>query len=149
MRKIELSWSEVEIAAGVGMRRQIESLRSALPDKHGYEGEGWNIHIEGAAGELVVAKALGRYWDGSVGTFKRGGDVGNIQVRTRSKITYDLIVRDDDKDDDWFVLVLGKIPTFYIAGYIQGVNAKNKDWLQTYGNRPPAYFVPQPVLIQL
>lgn len=142
-QEIILTWAEVEIAARVGLERQIASMRNSLRDKHGYEGSGWNIHIEGAAGEMALAKMLDRYWDGSVGAFKKGGDVGKIQVRTRSQPDYDLIVRDDDADDSWFVLVLGRIPHFTVVGYIKGADAKLPEFLQDYGGRPPAYFVPQ------
>jgi len=129
------------------MRRQIEALRQHRPDRHGFDGEdGWTIHIEGAAGEMAVAKLRNRYWNGSVNTFKTGGDVGAVQVRTRSKAHYDLIVRDDDRNDDAFFLVIGSIPVFDVVGWIKGRDAKRPEWLQTYGERPPAYFVPQSAL---
>lgn len=146
MFEVELSWAEVEMAAHVGARRQIDSLRRGLPDKHGYEGSGWDNHVEGAMGEITVAKALGRYWNGSIGTFKSGGDVGKIQVRCRSKLDYDLIIRTDDRDADWFVLVLGRCPRYWVVGYISGAEAKQEQWLQNHGGRPPAYFVPQSAL---
>lgn len=146
MIEIELTWAEIEMAAGVGIRRQIDALRRGLPDKHGYEGDGWSNHIEGAMGEICVAKALGRYWNGSIGTFKQGGDVGQIQVRTRSKLDYDLIIRPDDRDFDWFVLVLGSCPRYWVVGYMQGREAKQAEWLKEHGGRPPAFFVPQGAL---
>mgnify|MGYP006300474069 CR=1 FL=1 len=78
-----------------------------------------------------------------MGTFKTGGDVGEIQVRTRSRHDYELLIRPQDRDEDTFVLLTGVAPSFRAHGWIQGQDAKKKEWLQTYGGRPPAYFVPQ------
>jgi len=143
--KIKLTRYDTFCAATVGAKRQAESLYKKLPDKHGFDGaDGWTIHIEGAAGELAVAKALNLFWDGTVNTFKRGGDIGDkLQVRTRSKDYYDLLIRQNDKDEDIFVLVVGQIPNFKVVGWMRGVDAKQEKYSQTYGNRPSAYFVPQ------
>ncbi len=147
LMKILLAQHEIEMAAQVGLRRQLEALQRNLPDRHGYNGrDGWTVHIEGAAGELAVAKTLGRFWNGSVNTFHNGGDVGKIQVRTRSKDDYDLIVREDDRDGDYFVLVTGCIPSFEVRGWILGTDAKRPEWLQTHGGREAAYFVPAAAL---
>lgn len=155
--KVTLDWSELELAAAVGLRRQISSMRDQREDKHGFSGPGWTIHIEGACGELAVAKALGRYWNGSVDNF-RGPDIpdqevraafGRIQIRTRSNAYYDLIVRPDDADQDVFILVTGRAPEFEVHGWIRGREAKQEMWLRTYGDRPPAYFVPQAALRRL
>jgi len=141
--KVTLAWYELYMAATVGVKRQLEALKDARPDRHGYEGNGWNVHVEGAAGELAAAKALDRFWSGSINTFKSDGDVGAIQIRTRSKAYYELIVRSDDADNDRFVLVTGTAPHYNVVGWITGRDAKRDEWLQTYGNRPAAYFVPQ------
>lgn len=131
-------------AAQVGIRRHIEAVTSGRPDRHGFDGStGWQIHCEGACGELALAKAMNKHWSGSVNTFSSGGDVGRVQVRTRSKHDYELLVRDKDSDDDKFVLVTGTAPTYHIHGWIAGVDAKRVEWRQTHGNRPGAYFVPQ------
>lgn len=137
------------MAAGVGLERQLRALTDKRPDRHGFvpkEEAGWCLHIEGACGEAAVAKALNRFWDGSVDSFKSGGDVGGIQVRTRSRHDYELIVRADDRDTDVFVLVTGRAPTFRVVGYILGRDAKRPEFLQRHGNRPGAYFVPYSVL---
>lgn len=139
---VTLTQFELWLAATVGMRRQVEALRKGLPEQHGHTGSGWNEHIEGACGELVVAKALDRYWNGSVNTFRAGGDVGAIQVRTRSRAEYELIVRPNDDDAAVFVLVTGAAPRYTIHGWIRGADAKRPAWRRAYGGRPPAFFVP-------
>jgi len=141
--RIRLAWYEVFMAATVGIKRQVEALKEQRPDRHGFKGLGWDVHVEGAVGELAAAKAMNRFWSGSINTFKDGGDVGTIQVRTRSKEHYELIVRQDDADEDCFVLVVGTAPNYDVKGWILGRDAKQEQWSQTHGNRPAAFFVPQ------
>ena len=141
---IKLNYLEVHLASQIGMMRQEISLQKGLKDSHGFDGEnGWSIHIEGAGGEMAVAKYANTYWMGSVNTFKKINDVGKVEVRTRSRDYYDLLIRNDDKNEDVFVLVVGKIPDFKIVGWLKGKDAKKPEWLKTYANREAAYFVPQ------
>jgi len=144
MHQVELTWYEILFAATVGIRRNVAAMSKRLPDRYGFNSEtGWQVHIEGACGEMAFAKCSGLYWSASINTFKNGGDVGNIQVRTRSRADYDLIVRPDERDDDKFVLVTGTAPSYQVVGWIRGGDAKRETWKQTYGNRPPAFFVPK------
>lgn len=107
------------------------------------------MHVEGALGELAVAKALGMYWSGSINGF-RAPDVGqSIQVRTRSRHDYDLIVRDSDADEAAFVLVTGSAPEYHVRGWMRGALAKRDEYRQEHGGRPPAYFVPAAHLLSL
>lgn len=143
--RVTLTWNEAAMAADVGRRRQLESLRSGLRDKHGYEGDGWGNHIEGAMGEIALAKHLGVYWDGSINTFK-ANDLPGLQVRTRSRPTYELIIRKDDSPDERFVLVTGRCPNYTIQGWIAGRDGMQEQWLAAHGGRAPAYFVPHSAL---
>jgi hypothetical protein len=141
---VTLDPTEIFYAGMVGVQRQVEALRFGSADAHGYSGEHpWQVHVEGALGECAFAKASGQYWGRTVNTFKVGGDVGRLQVRTRSKSHYDLLIREDDRDDDWFVLVTGQAPTYVIRGGCFGRFAKQEKYRQAYGAREPAYFVPQ------
>ncbi len=146
MMKIHLASYETMMAVSIGGRRQIAAIYKGLKDQHGYEGSGWEVHINAAGGEIAGAKAMDRYWSGSVNTFRCGGDVGEIQIKTRSAHHYDLLVRPQDRDDDIFVLVTGVIPDFRVHGWLRGRDAKKPEWLKTHGERPPAYFAPQFVL---
>lgn len=130
MIAVQLSPEEMAIASIVGGFRQAESLRSNRRDAHGMpdDHDGLACHILGAAGEMAVAKVLGRYWAGDVCTFKRPDVGANVQVRTRSRETYDLIVRDDDADEDWFVLVTGNGSKLNVHGFIRGADAKRPEW---------------------
>jgi hypothetical protein len=95
---------------------------------------------------MAYAKARQRYWGAPVNTYKEGGDVGDVQIRTRSRHSYELIVRKDDRDEDFFVLVTGRIPNFRVWGWIQAKHAKRPEWSQTHGNREAAFFVPHTAL---
>lgn len=143
MISVTLNADEIQMACFIAAKRHTEAIVKGLRDKHGFNGDGFSIHAEGVFGEIVFAKAVNRFWAGSINTFKNGGDVGLIQVRTRSKSDYDLIVRDDDRDTDYFVLVRGSIPSYQVIGYILGRNAKKDCFRKSYGGRAPAFFVPE------
>ena len=150
-RLIEITLKDYELvqAATTGGLRNIGAI------KRGYEsniaGKEWQAHIEGACGELAVAKAMGRYWGGSINTFKHGGDIDSTgwEVRTRSDHNHDLIVRDTDPDGRVFILVTGRSPTFRVHGWIESGDAKREEWLQDHGGHGPAYFVPKEHLLKL
>lgn len=144
--RVNLEWFEVSRAALVGVSRNVEALRKGCVNRMPVNDE-WSIHILGALGECAFAKATNRYWNGSVNTFKAGGDVGdNIQIRTRSRHSYDLIVRDGDKDGDVFVLVTGGPHEFTIHGWMPAAEAKQQKFRANYGGYGDAYFVPQSAL---
>lgn|SRR5262245_13193766 len=146
MTTITLTWSEVRIAALVGCQRHVEALSRQLQNRQRADDDGWRIHIEGAAGEMAAARALGMYWPMTVNTFRSAGDVGRIEVRTRSRADYQLIIRDDDRDQAPFVLVRGQIPTFDVVGWTYGGHGKRPEWLRAYGGREAAYFIPDAAL---
>lgn len=131
------------MAANVGVTRRVVSLKNGLKSKLAdMEPNFWAYEIEGAVAELVVAKTLDRYWDGSVNRFKSDGDIGKmIQVRHTREHHHRLIVRPDDADDKPFVLVTGCNLVYRVPGWILGRDAKRAEWREAPVNRPPAYFV--------
>jgi hypothetical protein len=140
---VKLTSQEIGSGVRIGGLRHYFAIAQDKKDAYGYDGEhGWQLNIEGALGELAVAKFLNIYWDGSVNTWK-ANDLQGIQVRTRSKNYYDLIVRDNDNDDAIYILAIGKNGVYNVMGWINGIDAKKEEWKQTYGDRPSAYFVPQ------
>lgn len=145
MIDVNLEWYELQMAWDVGLRRFIESERSGKKSR--FNGTlNYTAHLEGAAAELAFAKATGRYWSGSVNTFKDGGDVGAIQVRMRMKHELPLYVRPTDRPDDIFVLVRGNQGSYRIVGWIMGAEAQNEDYKRKYTGWSPTYFVPDTVL---
>lgn len=145
---VTLTTEELLMCSTIATHRHIESVIAGRKDRHGAASaeNRLGLHFEGACGEQALCKALDRHWPGSVNSFK-GADVGrNVQVRTRSKHDWELIVRSDDSDLDWFILVTGTAPSYRIHGYIQGRAAKRPEWIRDHGGHGPAYFVPQAAL---
>lgn len=143
---MRLEWYELSRAALVGVSRHVEALRLGCQRRVGSSDE-WSVHVLGACGECAFAKATGRYWSGGVSTFKSAADVGeSIEIRTRSNHHYDLIVRDDDRDESAFVLVTGGPQEFYVGGWIYGADAKRPEFRANHGNHGAAYFVPHHAL---
>lgn len=144
--EVILSSAEIGTGVRIGGLRQHQALIKGKKEAHGYNGkDGWQIHIEGALGEIAAAKYLGVYWDMSVNTWKTE-DLKGIHIRTRSEHNYDLIIRPNDTEDAIYVLVTGRYGQYRVRGWIEGSQTKNPKWLQTHGGRNPAFFVPQKVL---
>ena len=143
-----ISPDEFSLCVQVANARQVSSIKKKGKDSVNRKNnwvEELDKHIIGCIGELAVAKVLGVTWTGSVDTFKTESDLsGNIQVRHRSNPNFDLIVRDNDKDDDAFVLSRGLPPgAIEIVGWIFGKDAKKEKWLKDYGNyNRKAHFIP-------
>lgn len=145
--RVTLTWSEAMQAALVGVMRQIQNLKAARRDSYGADVmtlDGWGIHIEGAGGEMAVAKVRDRFW-GGVGVF-RGADVAGLQVRTGARPTHRLIIHPEDLDAAVFVLVTGRLPTYTVKGWILGADAKRPEWWEDPTGSRPAFFVPQAAL---
>jgi len=144
IRIIELTMNQaqVEHAAPVGFRRQIESMKDGRHHRHGFDGENeWEFHIQSACAECATAAALNRHWPAGVNTFKQPDVTPDIQVRWRSDPSYDLLVRPDDNPEEKFVLVYGRCPKFQIIGWEIGKDAMQDRHKANHGDRPTAYFV--------
>jgi hypothetical protein len=141
--QIALTREEMLIAAIAGVTRRIESTYSNRKDSAGYsDANGWDVDIEGAAAEMALSKYLKRYWGGDCNTFKKN-DVSDLQVRSTALQNGSLIIRPEDKETDYFVLVVGRAPQFRVAGYISGKDARKDEWWRSPNGRPGAWFVPQ------
>jgi hypothetical protein len=149
MIAVTLTDYELVQAATTGMLRQVSAIKREY--NSAIKGKEWQAHIEGACGEVAVAKAMGRYWGGSVNTFKSGGDLDGTgwEVRTRSEHDYDLIVRDDDPDDRVFILVTGIAPDYQVRGWMKAADAKRQEWRKDYGGHGAAFFVPSECLREM
>lgn len=149
MIHVTLNSYELAQAGTTGLLRNIAALKRGYKNKN--ENANWQNHVEGACGEVAVAKLLGKYWGGSINTFKEGGDLDSTgwEVRTRSSHQYDLIIRKDDADDRVFILVTGNAPNYQVHGWILAADGKRPKWLKDYGGHGEAYFVPKDALRRL
>jgi hypothetical protein len=94
---------------------------------------------------MAFAKWAGMYWAGNLGNLG-ADDVGAVQVRTRSRHDYDLILHPSDPDERAFVLVTGVAPEFHIVGWIWGREGKRPEYWDDPARGRPAFFVPQRAL---
>lgn len=109
------------------------------------EGEGsFELHWIGCVGEKATAIYTGLYWDGSISDLG-AVDVGAmVQVRTRTKAYYELMLHPDDADRLPFVLVLiHKLPVVILRGWVFGSEGKQDRFWGEYVKDRPAFFVPQ------
>ena len=114
------------MAANVGLARRLDSIHKSLNRyKHASKSE-WSYDIDGACAELAVAKAMGVYWSGHVGSFKEP-DVANIHVRSTAHKDGCLIIRDNDPEDYVYILVITECPNYTIVGGISGKKAKQRE----------------------
>jgi hypothetical protein len=146
--RVRLTWTEILVAAQVGCMRNVQSLRSEWTPAAGVGLENtWTLNIEGACGEMALAKHQGIYWTATIGD-NRADDVGPYQVRTNtSRRLDDMILRDRDRADRNYVSVLSFLPVFVICGWISGKEGKQECWKRDgSAGRPPCYFVPRGAL---
>ena len=138
---VSLSASEMMSAALAGVMRQVENCVRSRPPRFGAGiANDWQLHIEGCLGEYALAKFLGVFWPGK-GKL-RAADVGDMDVRTRSRDNYELILHESDPDDRVFWLVCGSNGKYAVKGWITGQDGKRREfWKDPAGGRP-AYFVP-------
>jgi len=146
---IELIMTESELMIGstVAALRRIQNLTGKVRDRHGAESErGWQYDIDGAFGEMAVARWRNVYWDGTVGTISAPADVGlDWQVRSTPWHNGCLLVHDTDKDDQPFILVHSSPPRMTILGWLFGAEAKERgQWGDKHPDRPNSYGTGRP-----
>lgn len=139
---VTLTELECLVGAFNGCSRRVESL---FKRREGRKLADWEKDIDGACAEIAVSKAIGRRIGSPIGTF-HAPDVGTIQVRHTKLESGCLIHRREDSERRPFVLVVGEIPTYTIVGWLYGKECRKTEWLKTYNNREPAWFVPQQAL---
>ena len=140
--KIILTPTEIMTAATIGVMRQCKAIQKGLKDAHGLkDADSWEINIEGALGECVVAKYKNVYWQGcgNVGDC----DVDDFDVRTTKRGDGRLILHRSDADERVYWLVTGSGGIYHVRGWIQGYHGKAAKYWTDPGTGRPAYFIPQ------
>lgn len=144
---IRLNSTELMVAAYLGSGRNVYAMNRLTPGA-GQRHADWAADIEGAAGELAVAKALGIFWLPQIGDYKAEGDVGPYQVRCNmSRRLDDTILRPGDKPDAVYIGVLSLLPDVDVMGWIWGRDGMSEQYLRDGApGRPPCFFVPRAAL---
>ena len=131
-----------------GMRRQrVNEARGLRGRNKGvWKGDkALEIHLLGAAGEVAVASYLGLKGHLFKETeAKRGSDdLPGIDVKTRSKASYDLIVQKREDPKKKFVLVTIENQQTLLWGWCYGHEASQKHFWADPARGRPAFFVPK------
>ena len=134
-----------------GMRRQGTNEAQGLRGRNGGAWKGskaLDIHLLGAAGEVAVASYLGMKEHLFKETEARRGsdDLPGIDVKTRSKASYDLIVQKREDPKKKFVLVTIENQQTLLHGWCYGEEAMQEQYWADPARGRPAYFVPKVAL---
>jgi hypothetical protein len=140
------SEEERRLAMEEGMRRQGTNEAQGLRGRNGGAWKGikaLDIHLLGAAGEVAVASYLGMKEHLFKETEARRGsdDLPGIDVKTRSKSHYDLIVQRQSEPGKKFVLVTIENQQTLIHGWCYGRDAMKEEFWADPARGRPAYFV--------
>ena len=146
MIKVSLNYWECFTGGSVALNRKLESrfknLKNSTFGKHSRDE--WKNDIEGALCEMAFCKAFGMYWDGSVNTFKNPDVPGTpIQIRGTEYPNGNLIIRENDPDDDLYILVVGSSPNYKIIGGIYGHQGKVDEFINNPNNQGSCWMIPQ------
>lgn len=147
---IEFIFTEEERQAAMeeGQRRQRVNEEKGLRGRNKgprFGQKALEVHLLGAAGEMAVASLLGLKHELYKETEARRGsdDLPGIDVKTRSRHSYDLIVQKNEDPQRRFVLVTIEKHQTLIHGWCYGVEAMKEDYWADYAGGRPAYFVPK------
>jgi hypothetical protein len=150
---IEFVFSEEERKQAMeeGQRRQSVNEAKGLRGRNRGAARGdkaLEIHLLGAAGEMAVGSFLGlKHLLYQESEAKRSSDdLPGIDVKTRSKRSYDLIVQRQSDPDKKFVLVTIENQQTLIHGWCYGKDAMQDRFWKDPARGRPAYFVPQDFL---
>jgi hypothetical protein len=135
--QIKLTLPEMLSASNAGTIRQYASDQRKSEYSDGFTGEKMTpltSHIEGAMGEVCVAKALGIHFPGSVNTYGKADLGDDIGVRTTNKENYGLLIYEKDNPNHFYYLVKGISPNYRVCGWIRGGDAKVDKYLSPHVN---------------
>lgn len=146
---IQLTDEQLAIAEAEAIRRQRYNEQKRYKGRNRAPEVGDKalaLHRLGTIGELAVAcyLELEEYLFQAETPMSGSHDLpGRIEVKTRSKHGYDLLVQLDDQPDKVFVLVTHADSVTKIVGWILGRNAMRKEWIREFVRGRPCYAVPQ------
>jgi hypothetical protein len=146
--RVDFDGHDRAVIRGEAQRRQeVNRTNHALPRNGGPGADraGYRAQLLGCAGEWAVAKHLGVtpavFLDDA--PIRGSADLpGRIDVKTRSRHNYDLIVQLDDTSDKRYVLVTIENKEVLIRGWIDAVDARLPHYHADPAGGRPAYFVP-------
>lgn len=145
----QLSQEEKELAIKEAFRRQSFNEQRNIAGRNGGASAGelaLFYHQIGAAGEVAVASYLGlkEYLFKEERPSRDSYDLPfRIDVKTRTRHCYDLIVQLDDKSDKIYWLVTIQNKEVRIHGWIKHCDCAKPEFIKDPANGRKAYFVPK------
>lgn len=146
---IELSDEQLRVAEQEARRRQSQNEQRGLRGRNRAPATGTKaleMHKLGCIGETAVAHYMGleRCLFSHQEARPGSSDLpGGIEVKTRSKHGYDLLVQINDDPDKTFVLVTHQDNTTRIIGWLKGHEAMKREYIRELVRGRPCYVVPQ------
>ncbi len=142
---------ERQAAMEEGIRRQSVNEAQRLRGRNGgasFGSKALEIHLLGAAGEVAVASYLGlkEHLFKETNAKRDSDDLPGIDVKTRSKASYDLIVQRQSDPNRKFVLVTIENRQTLLHGWCYGHEGMKEIYWADPARGRPAYFVPQSAL---
>ena len=133
---VELDKERYRYAAQTGLERELRSLADGHKPAYGNSGEdSWTDAIEGAGGECAGCLFYGLHWNDApvksprdVNNRKMADSLEGVEFRTTTCWKGRLITHPDDADDRPFVSMVGRLPRYYIQGWLWGHETKRKAW---------------------
>jgi len=154
--EILLSDEQLALAMAEAERRQSVNEAKRLRGRNRAPAKGdaaLEMHKLGCTGEVAVAVLLGMQEQVFQEQVARIGSVdlpGNIEVKTRSKHGYDLLIQLDDDPNKLFVLVTCNRSTdphrAIISGWAYGKDVMKRELVREFVRGRPCYAVPQSML---
>lgn len=150
--KIILDYSQECQAHSVGFQRitdiQAKVTWASRRNKNVNFHEAVGESSEAVGAEIAVAQYFGiSDFTPTVNTFKREADIGaRIEVKWTKYESGHLILTDNDRPNDIAVLVTGKSPVYYIAGWIPVTMAKKPRYRRAEDN---SYWIDRPNLFPI
>jgi hypothetical protein len=144
-----LTEEERAMAVREALRRQSVNQQRKTPGRNGGASEGdlaLFYHKIGAAGEVAVASYLNlkEYLFQDLNPTRGSYDLPyKIDVKTRAKHSYDLIVQLDDKPDKIYWLVTIENREVRIHGWIHHEECIKPEYVKDPAGGRKAYFVPK------
>lgn len=143
---IRLSEDDVFWASWAADQRNRANVKRGSKEAHGAAGRRLDYNIVGALGELAFARWLGATWEGYTPYTYGARDVAGFEIRSVEHPTHNLLLHDNDKPSAPYVLMVGQVDRWHIAGWIRGRDGMDPRWFTDKGNDRPAYFIPPSAL---
>jgi len=139
-----LTPAEMMVIAQVGCARRIRNLQRGSVHRNGHTPtEPWDVNVEGAAAEYLVAQELHASWTAITPLHAYPEDVGGgIHVRQTNRPDGGLPLYPDDPPGATFVLVTGRMPHQSIVGSITAKDGLHQRYWRADWPRP-TFCVPQ------